>query len=59
MNYENDHWEDEDDEENLNNFTEEDINIIMLQSNVSHERVIKALREANGDLVTAVMNLAL
>lgn len=38
---------------------EEDINTIMQQSNVSRARAIKALRDADGDLVTAVMNLAL
>ena len=38
---------------------EEDINIIMQQCNVSRDRAIDALQEADGDLVTAVMNLAL
>ncbi|KAH0785134.1 NAC domain containing protein [Histomonas meleagridis] len=38
---------------------EEDINTIMQQSNVSRARAVQALRDADGDLVTAVMNLAL
>lgn len=46
-------------EEEAPDFKEEDIFTIMCQSNVSRSRAIEALREANGDLVTAVMNLAL
>ena len=38
---------------------EEDINTIMQQANVTRARAIQALRDADGDLVTAVMNLAL
>ena len=51
--------EEEEDNQECNEFKEEDINLIMQQSNVSRNRAISALREANGDLVTAVMNLAL
>ncbi|OHT01182.1 Nascent polypeptide-associated complex subunit alpha [Tritrichomonas foetus] len=51
--------EDVDDVEDAEGLKEEDITTIMQQSNVSRNRAIKALREANGDLVTAVMNLAL
>lgn len=50
---------DDNEEEDATDLKEEDINTIMQQSNVSRGRAIKALREANGDLVTAVMNLAL
>jgi nascent polypeptide-associated complex subunit alpha len=38
---------------------EDDINTVMGQASVSRARAIDALREANGDLVTAVMNLTL
>ena len=38
---------------------EEDITTIMQQANVTRARAIEALRGADGDLVTAVMNLAL
>ena len=39
-------------------FREEDIQTIMQQSNVDRASAIEALRGADGDLVTAVMNLA-
>jgi nascent polypeptide-associated complex subunit alpha len=38
---------------------EEDINTIIQQTSVTRARAIEALRQADGDLVTAVMNLAL
>ena len=45
--------------EDASDLKEEDIQTIMFQSNVSRSVAIKALREVNGDLVSAVMNLAL
>lgn len=50
---------DDNEEEDAGDLKEEDIKTIMGQANVSRGRAIKALREANGDLVTAVMSLAL
>jgi nascent polypeptide-associated complex subunit alpha len=38
---------------------EKDIAMVIEQTNVSRARAIHALREADGDLVTAVMNLNL
>ena len=46
-------------EESAEGLKEDDINTVMQQSGVSRNRAIQALREANGDLVTAVMNLAI
>ena len=38
---------------------ENDINLVMTQANCSRSRAVGALREANGDIVTAVMNLTI
>ena len=38
---------------------EEDIQIIMWQANVNRARAIQGLRDADGDIVAAMMNLAL
>ena len=47
------------DEPDATGLKEEDIQTIMQQANVNRARAIEALRGADGDLVTAVMNLAL
>jgi nascent polypeptide-associated complex subunit alpha len=46
-------------EETPSDLKEDDINTLMGQANVTRARAIEALREAGGDLVTAVMNLTL
>jgi nascent polypeptide-associated complex subunit alpha len=46
-------------EEDPSDGRKEDIETIMQQTNVTRSRAIQALRDAGGDLVTAVMNLAL
>lgn len=46
-------------QEDASDLKEEDIKTIMQQSNVSRRTAIKALREANGDVINAVLNLAL
>ncbi|KAH0789160.1 nascent polypeptide-associated complex subunit alpha-like protein 1 [Histomonas meleagridis] len=51
--------DDQEGEVDATGLKEEDINTIMQQSNVSRARAVQALRDADGDLVTAVMNLAL
>ena len=47
-----------DEEADAGEFKEEDISTIMQQANVSRARAIQALKDASGDLITAVMNLA-
>jgi nascent polypeptide-associated complex subunit alpha len=44
-------------QETPSDLKEDDINTLMSQANVPRSRAIEALREADGDLVTAVMNL--
>jgi nascent polypeptide-associated complex subunit alpha len=51
--------EDEGQDADASGLRDEDINTIMQQTNVTRARAIEALRQADGDLVTAVMNLAL
>ena len=46
------------DEPDATGLKEEDIQTIMQQANVNRARAIEELRGADGDLVTAVMNLA-
>jgi nascent polypeptide-associated complex subunit alpha len=46
-------------QETPSDLKEDDINTLMSQANVTRARAIEALREADGDLVTAVMNLTL
>lgn len=38
-------------------FTEEDIALVMQQANVSREKAISALTDADGDLAKAILNL--
>jgi nascent polypeptide-associated complex subunit alpha len=47
------------DQETPSDLKEEDITTLMGQANVSRAAAIEALRDAGGDLVTAVMNLTL
>jgi nascent polypeptide-associated complex subunit alpha len=46
-------------QETPSDLKDDDITTLMGQANVSRARAIEALREAGGDLVTAVMNLTL
>ena len=51
--------EDEDDEVDANGVEPKDIELVMTQAGVSRSKAVKALKSADGDIVSAIMELTM